>query len=235
MQIILNFDLDTPLEIPLNYNYQLQSAVYAKLREIGASDFWHDSGVGETEKFKFFVFGPLLGNYRIEDKKIIFTDSISFEIRSPFFDFCDDLQRSFELNPTIKLFNRTLFISGASLTNQHINAESVEFKTVSPILVYMKSDSGHMTFLSPGSVEFIDRLHDNFYKKYLAAYGVQPPELKITLLEKGKKVVTQYKDVWLTGYNCKFKVTAPHEALEFIYNCGFGERNSQGFGLIKII
>lgn len=84
MQIILNFDLDTPLEIPLNYNYQLQSAVYAKLREIGVSDFWHDSGLGESETFKFFVFGPLLGNYRIEDKKIIFTDSISLEIRSPF-------------------------------------------------------------------------------------------------------------------------------------------------------
>jgi CRISPR-associated endoribonuclease Cas6 len=92
-----------------------------------------------------------------------------------------------------------------------------------------------MNFLSPDSAEFIDGIHENFYKNYLAAYCTQPPELKITLLEKDKKVVTQYKDIWLTGYNCTLKVSAPSEALEFIYNCGLGERNSQGFGLVKII
>ena len=235
MQIVLNFDLDTPLEIPLNYNYQLQNAVYAKLKEIGVSDFWRGSGLGDSESFKFFVFGPLLGNYRIADKKIIFTDSVSLEIRSPFFDFCDDLQRGFELNPSIRIFDRTLFVSGAALTNRHINEESAEFKTVSPIVVCTKSESGRMNFLSPDSAEFIDGIHENFYKNYLAAYCTQPPELKITLLEKDKKVVTQYKDIWLTGYNCTLKVSAPSEALEFIYNCGLGERNSQGFGLVKII
>ncbi len=235
MQIKLIFKPDEPLAIPLNYNYQLQSAVYAKLAEICVSDFWHDNGFGDTETFKFFAFSPLLGNYIIEDKKIVFTDTISIEIRSPFFDFCDDLQRSFELKPSIKLFDTDLPISGAFLTNQHINEESACFRTVSPIVLYTRDEYDKMHFISPASSQFVDRLHENFYKKYKTAFDTQPPELEIRVTEIGKKIVTKYKEVWLTGYNCDLDITAPSEALEFIYDCGLGERNSQGFGLMRLL
>lgn len=235
MQISLLLSPHEPLEIPLNYNYQLQSVIYSKLKDVGTSDFWHDCGFGENETFKFFVFGPLLGNYRIEDKKIIFKDKINLEIRSPFFEFCDDLQRSIELNPTIKIFNQTLDVAGAFLNNRHINSDSVIFKTISPIIVSEKSEAEKTVFFRPDNPEFVYKLQENFYKKYKTAFDTQPPELKIEILEKGKKVVTQYKEIWLTGYNCTLKINAPNEALEFIFNSGLGERNSQGFGLVDII
>lgn len=235
MQISLVLTPYEPLKIPLNYNYQLQSAVYSKLKEVGASDFWHDCGFGEKEIFKFFVLGPLLGSYKIEDKKIIFSDEIAFEIRSPFYEFCDDIQRSIELNPTIKLFNQELAVSGAFLNNRHINSDTAIFKTRSPIMVSEQTMAQKTVFIRPGSPEFIYRLQENFYKKYKAAFDSQPPELKIELMEKGKKVVTQYKEIWLTGYHCTLKITGPNHALEFIYNTGLGERNSQGFGLMDII
>lgn len=235
MQITLILSLNEPLKIPFNYNYQLQSAIYSKLKETGSSDFWHDCGFGEKETFKLFVFGPLLGNYKIEDKKIVFHDEVALEIRSPFFEFCDDLQRSIEINPTIKLFNQKLNVSGAFLNNRHINSDSVIFKTISPILVSEQDAANKTIFLTPHSHDFIYRLQENFYKKYQVAFDAQPPELKIEILEKGKKVVTQYKEIWLTGYNCTLKISGPGHALEFIYNTGLGERNSQGFGLADII
>lgn len=235
MQISLILTPYEPLEIPLNYNYQLQSAIYSKLKEVGASDFWHDSGFGEKETFKFFVFSPLSGNYKIVDKKIIFQDKINLEIRSPFFEFCDDLQRSIELNPTIKIFNQVLHVSGAFFNNRHINSDSVIFKTISPIMLSEKTEAEKTVFIKPVSPDFVYRLQENFYKKYKAVFDGQPPELKIELLEEGKKVVTRYKEIWLTGYHCTLKITGPDHALEFIYNTGLGERNSQGFGLMDII
>lgn len=235
MQISLILTPQEPLKVPLNYNYQLQSAIYSKLKEVDASDFWHDCGFGEKETFKFFVFGTLLGNYKIEDKKIIFNSEITLEIRSPFYEFCDELQRSIELNPTIKLFNQELSVSGAFLNNRHINSDTVIFKTISPIIVSEKNEAEKTVFIKPDSPDFVYRLQENFYKKFKAAFNTQPPELKIELLEKGKKVVTQYKEIWLTGYHCTLKIAGPCHALEFIYNTGLGERNSQGFGLPDII
>ena len=44
MQILVRFQPSAPLIIPYNYNYQLQSALYALLAEVGESDFWHDKG-----------------------------------------------------------------------------------------------------------------------------------------------------------------------------------------------
>lgn len=235
MQIQLQLKPKTTLEIPLNYNYQLQSAIYSKLREIGVSDFWHDLGFGDKEAFKLFVFGPLKGNYKIEDKKIIFDDTVSLEIRSSIFDFCDDFQRSIEKNTTFKFFDEALSVCGASITNRHINSKRVIFKTASPIVLHTISGDGKTVYLKPESDEFLERLHENFYKKYYACYETEPPEIKIYLLDIGKKVVTKYKEIWVTAYNCTLEVEGPYDALEFLYNSGFGERNSQGFGMVDII
>ena len=101
MQMILKFQPDRPLRLPFNYQYQLQSAIYAKLEEIDVSDFWHDEGFGESRKFKAFTFSPLRGK-KTEDKansKLLYEGGVSLELRSPVFSFCDDMQRALELNP----------------------------------------------------------------------------------------------------------------------------------------
>lgn len=235
MQIQLQLKPKTTLEIPLNYNYQLQSAIYSKLRELGVSDFWHDLGFGDKEAFKLFVFSSLKGNYKIADKKIIFDDTIFLEIRSSIFEFCDDLQRSIEKNPTLKFFDEELTVCGATITNRHINSDCVEFKTLTPIVLSKMVSDGKTIYLRPDDSDFLNRLQENFYKKYKACYEVEPPEIKISVLDIGKKVVTQYKEIWITGYNCTLEVEAPYDALEFLYNSGFGERNSQGFGMVEVI
>lgn len=118
MQIYLNLQANNPLIIPLNYHYQLQSAIYSKLFEISASDFWHNYRFGNKRKFKSFVFGPLLGKYSISGKQICFENDISLEIRSPIFEFCDKFQRSMKGNPIIKLFDTTIDATSANITNK---------------------------------------------------------------------------------------------------------------------
>ena len=38
MQIECEFNIDQPISMPFNYNYQVQSAIYAKLRELNEFD-----------------------------------------------------------------------------------------------------------------------------------------------------------------------------------------------------
>lgn len=234
MQIYLTFKLDETLCIPLSYNYQLQSSIYSKLAEIGFSDFWHDEGFGETQNFKMFTFSPLSGSYSIVDKKICFENEISFEVRSPIFEFCDELQRSFEVRPYIKLFDTRLQLIGAGLTNQHINDGRALFSAASPVIVSTVLPDRKTEYFYPGDDCFIERLKNNYKNKFESAYEGNAPEIDIQVVSEGKKVVTKYKNIWLNGNKCELLVKGDCFALEFIYNSGLGEKNSQGFGFVNI-
>lgn len=234
MQLHLTFSLDEPLCIPLSYNYQLQSSIYSKLAEIDLSDFWHNEGFGYTQNFKMFTFSPLKGSYRIIDKKICFENKISFEVRSPIFEFCDELQRSFEHNPSIKLFNTRLNIVDACLTNRHLNEGHAVFSAVSPVIVHSVMPDGKTQFYFPCDDCFIDRLVNNYKNKFESVYEGEAPQISIKILNDGKKTVTNYKGIWLTGNKCELDIKGNWFALEFLYNSGLGEKNSQGFGFVDI-
>ena len=79
MQILLTLQPENELIIPFNYNHQLQSALYAKLREGGGAHI-HDEGYGEDRDFKAFVFGALQGEHRKEDKHFRFTGTVGKRI-----------------------------------------------------------------------------------------------------------------------------------------------------------
>lgn len=236
MQIKLLLKTEKTLEIPLSYNYQLQSAIYAKLQEIGESYFWHNEGFAfENSKFKGFVFGPLKGDYVIKEKHICFPSTFTLEIRSPNFQFCDAFQRSIEINPTLKFFNTEVNILDFTLSNKHINRTDVIFESVSPVVVRKKQSDGSTLYLSPDNVDFIADLKRNFYEKYKAIYKEEPEEIEIIPLGEHKKTVTQYKGIWVTGYSGNYCVKGNSKSLELIYNSGLGIKNSQGFGLVNII
>ena len=236
MQIILQLQPDRPLCVPFNYQYQLQSAIYKKLAEIDASDFWHDVGFGDARKFKAFSFGSLKGKYTVSENKIRFENSVSLEVRSPVFAFCDDLQRAFELHPQLKLFDTYLTVANASIGNRHINRSSTVFKTESPVLVYQSTDQGKTIYFTPEQEEFYIGICNNFERKYEAVFNTHAEHIQIRPVDFSfKKVVTRYKATWLTGYHGVFEVKGTPKSLEFLYDTGMGAKNPQGFGFIRIL
>jgi len=233
MQIILTIETDQPPVLPLSYNYMLQSAIYAKLREVGASDFPHDTGYGTNRRFKAFVFGPLTGRYSIEDKNIIFSDGVTLEIRSPVFGFCDALQRSIEREPYLALAGAKLRISGMRVENKHIEGGTVLFETLSPAVARMTLESGKTIYYSPYDSGFAKRVSDNFRRKFAACTGREPAPVIVRPVGSFKKTVTRYKGLWITAWSGRFETEGESEQLEFIYNAGLGEKNSQGFGMVR--
>lgn len=235
MQILLRLQPDRPLCLPFNYQYQLQSAIYAKLGEIDASDFWHDVGFGGKRKFKAFCFGPLKGKYTVRDNKILFENSISLEVRSPVFAFCDDLQRALELHPQIKLFDTTMTVTNVSIANLHINCPSAVFRTETPVLVYRNTEQGKTRYFTPEEDEFYIGLCNNFERKYEAVFRLPAEHIQIRQAGAFKKVVTRYKTTWLTTYQGVFEVKGSPKSLEFLYNAGMSSKSPQGFGFIRVL
>lgn len=234
MQIKIILRAENGLTIPLNYNHQVQSAIYAKLREVGESDFWHDCGFASEKVYKAFVFGALNGSHSVRDKHITFNGDISLEVRSPMLSFCDALQRSIELRPQIKLFDTCLDVVGAGLINQHINGRSAVFSTESPVIIYSTDEDKHTHFYSPDDECYVEMLTDNFKRKYIALTGAAADNIIIEPIGSHKKVVTNFKGTWLNGWKGRYRITGDFRALEFLYNAGLGSKNSQGFGLLKL-
>ena len=233
MQVTISMKAKKHFFVPFNYNYQLQSAIYGKLREINGSDFWHDQGFGDFRKFKGFTFGALKGRYTVRDNKIHFEENVSFEVRSPLFEFCDDFQRAVEYFPVFRLFDTELEVISVHTENRHINLSHTVFDAQTPIVI-RKTCGGYTQYFSPDDEEFFRGICSNFKNKYQSIFRMSAGELKVRPVGEYKKVVTNYKNTWITGYRGKIDVQASVSALEFMYNAGIGVKTSQGFGFADI-
>jgi len=231
INIILENDF---FSIRKDYHYQLQSAIYRKLDEINLSDFWHNQGFGEINKFKGFLFTPPNGNVVYGEDDIVIKGDIELSVRSPRFEFCDGIQRSLEKNPTIKLFDRTFPVIGASLNNIHINENKSIFYTLAPVVVHKRDEEGKRHYLSPKNPEFRPMLERNLARKYEAFFSKEAPKFEIIPLGEHRKIEINYKKGWITGYVGQYCILGNYEIQELAYNAGLGTKNAEGFGVLDI-
>ncbi len=78
----------------------------------------------------------------------------------------------------------------------------------------------------------------NFYRKYESCYGTKPKSgIGLYPVEVGNKdkVVTCYKGMMLSGWKGIYRLIGQRKYLDFLYQCGLGTKNSQGFGIFSVI
>jgi len=240
MQIKINIENNDKTAFPLNYNYQLQSAIYRLLSyDKNFSENLHDIGFGyeNSQKiFRLFTFGGLKGNYSIAGKKIIFKSDIILEIRSVSKKFCETLEKSIFNSKKIKLFDKTFRINMMEITDWHIEESNISIITSMPIVARLSSEDGKSIYYPPSSNKFYEIINNNFYSKYKSFYG-EFPKSEINLISKGnsKKIVTKYKNIWITAYHGNFCLSGNIEYLNFLYDTGLGGKNPQGFGMFDLV
>ena len=89
---------------------------------------------------------------------------------------------------------------------------------------------------APNQKEFYTLIDTNFRHKYQSYFG-HDSLTNITLLpvDHIKKVVTNYKNTWITAYHGIFELHGDIQSLLLLYDTGLGMKNSQGFGMFDII
>lgn len=240
MQLNVTIKLGRPLVLPINYQHILQAVIYNSLsRRNEYSTFVHDKGYAyEKRKFRMFTFSELEGKYEIREWKIIFRNSVRFEIRSPEVLFIQNLAQSFR-ETGIRFGENWYKDVAAEISDDAIEEEEIYIRMKTPICVYSTDlDTKKTYFYAPDEVMFYQMIIDNFVRKYQACYGVEPDEeIEIVPVEiTGRdKFVTKYKNFYISGWRGVYRLSGKRKYLDFLYQTGLGSKNSQGFGMFEVI
>lgn len=246
--------------IPYNYQYQFSSALYLLLK-FGSkefSDFLHNQGYKLNGKpYKLFSFAVQFEQFTSQKDCIkLLSPYLYLYVSSPIVD-------EFIKNFVIGTFERTFFYfsSGGNeikflinnmelLPQPEFEAES-KFKLLSPlVLSTLREHNGKLStyYLRPEDKDEINRiLTNNLSNKYELVNNKkldgkvelewdenylkkhQRITKKITINEHGKNPID------VVGLIAPFKLKGDKELIKIGYECGFGEKNSMGFGMAEKI
>ena len=238
MQIVVSIRNSRPLRVPQNYNYRMMNSIYDVLLadEKYAKFLERLEHKPENDRYRYFTFSPLKGGYRMENDVMIFGDAFYFEVRTPSQEFGNVLKNAIFERGTMDLFDNTLEVRMVKVYERRINGKSAEIRSVTPVVVYEKLSDGKIEYFSPDHLLFRKMINDDLNEKFLGAMGYEPPsDVAVDSLIKPEKVMSKIVENWVTGYNCRLRLSAHPQVLDFLYNMGLGNRNYLGFGMFEKI
>lgn len=230
------------VDIPVNYNYLIQSAIYRNLSKELAS-FLHDHGyVINNRKFTLFVFSRLQGYYEYlsKQRKIRFFNPIQLKISSPISRFTNDIAQMI-LNEGLYLNNELLKIDSIEVSSSEIKGNKIIVESLSPVVAYSTLTKGvgkkYTLYFQPNEKDFQRIVIENLQKKAQIIYGNDTAFEETVLIATGtyKKGITKYKDTIITGYSGKYILEGDKRLLQTAIDAGLGSKNSMGYGFIESI
>ena len=257
MRLRLKLRLTGSEYMTANYNYPLSSAIYSLLKfgSPGFSSFLHDIGYHlDGKKYKLFTFALRFENILFGDNRIkLLDDNAYLYISSPLIDdFIQNLVLGTFEKQQIEISgsgNNTRFIitQVESLPFPFLSEETA-FTLLSPLVLSTKHEhngSLKQYYLRPDDTSDINRiLSNNLKNKYKLVHGTESDASGITLewdkdYIKRKKRVTKkitinengINPIEVIGIQAPFTISGNPELIKTGYECGFGEKNSMGFGM----
>ncbi len=238
MQLRVTIRIKDNLVLPVDYNYILQSMIYKALgNNQEYSSLMHDQGFGNSGRsYKFFSFSRVEGQCFISDNKLVFKDSISFEVRSIIPQFIILIYKYFQEEGCT--FGRKRYRDvELKLEDRTIEQTDLVVNMVSPVCVFSTDfDTKHTRYYNPGEEEFYTRINNSFKSKYEALYGIVPEsDIRISkeLVIREDKMLTKYKGFLIEAWFGRYRIAGERKYLDFLYQTGIGSKTAQGFGLFE--
>ena len=235
MQIDLKISLDEPLVLPISYQHIIQ-AIFYKLMGDSNSKVYHNSGYSIRNKvYKPFSFSNIIGKYIIQGNNIVFYENIQIKFRSIDLDVISNISSSV-IKEGISIRKETFNNIEMKVFNQRIYKDKVLIKMLSPMTCYITDDNKKTIYYNPVQEEFYDAIQYNASQKYEAFCGkktnitIRPINININ-----DKCITKYKNTIIEGYLGEYMLSGETEMLDYLYNCGLGGKNAQGFGFFDLI
>ena len=227
--------------IPIQYNYLIQSAIYAALPEETAAHL-HDEGFKSGKRtFKMFTFSRLLGNFMLDrpTRTIAFPEGATLVIVSPDTKLFLPLINNLLTKNQLRIGRAAFRVEEMRFEEQKVEEETLTVRTLSPVVAYrtlLRPEGGKYTcYYQPGEREFEQLIAANLANKFEAFYGQQPPEGDVTVkpLDRPRLHVTSYKGTVVKGCTGRLKLKGPRELLQIALDAGLGGKGSQGYGCVE--
>lgn len=239
MQLIIKINLEQGLTLPLAHHHILQAVLYAPLRNDAYFSQLHEQGAMNGKRdYKLFTFSPIMGHYAVANHRITFDGEIELEVRSCNEELLERMADYFQTQG-IRFGDSVYKNVEVRMQDVHVESDDIVIQMISPMCAHETNESsGYTRYFNPREAEFYRYIESNFERKYRALHpsdeitGVSLSQIKVTKLDK---YVTRYKDFIIEGYKGIYRLTGPREYLDFLYQVGLGEKNSQGFGMFMIV
>ena len=261
MRLRIVAEIDHKTNVPFNYQAQIQACIYKLMEKASPeyTEFLHDIGfIDENKHLKLFAFSKLKF-YPMKINPRGFSNVIKIE-----FLFSTPVEKSFQ-NLVLGLFdknNLNLIINNHSNIFNITQVETLpepEFTSkmkcvcLSPICIStgMEVDGKFIThFLdymkSDERPHFIENIKNNLLRKYRILnnqdYPGEPlfdfafdPEYIVKKKGKISKLIHFNKNNKIIAMEAPFTIETDSKLIKIGYDCGFGIKNSAGFGMCETI
>ncbi|ADG13896.1 CRISPR-associated protein Cas6 [Methanocaldococcus infernus ME] len=234
MRVKVSLSADEPFKISFNHQYYLASAIYNIVKE-GNPNFAEK--LHKIRDFKFYTFSTLKLPRRVIYKDYLesYDGKAYFYVSSPNKEFIECFVNGLFEKGRIRVGNIIFHIERISLLESP--KEFKILKTLSPIYLKTKvEEDGRLKTkdLLPTHSKFYENLKKNLKRKYEKYFNKECNlDFDFEILKfKPKRV--KIKGGYLTCSDLVFKVWGDYELIKFGYDCGFGEKNSLGFGMVEV-
>jgi len=231
--------VSNPTFIDFNHSYHLASMIYRTIERV---DPELSLELHTPSTFKFFTFSRLMvegRKFRIENGKMrLLNPNVHFFFSTLRNYIGATLVEGLLEKPEVKIGDAKFVVSGIRVLKEKEIGRKERFITLSPINVTTVSDNGRRRIvdLYPDNTKFYENLKKNLVKKYVTYYGKGPKDDDFRLkVISTKPVRVQLKNTFHRASLMVFEAEGSRELLEMGYKAGFGERNSMGFGMVKVV
>lgn len=250
MRIKVILVTDVPISIPINYQYQLSSAIYNLLQKADqeyARELHQKGYEFGSKKFKLFTFSSLFPDfYKIRGKEMIIAPGkINFYIGSLKNEFIMNFASGIFSNHILRIGRASFLISQVEAIPTPKFATTMKFKCLSPVVATTKQEINGA--IKPRDCQLEDKKYaeniiQNLKTKYELIYDKPFSNGDLTIsfkpedVEKYKKgKLIYYKNTFVKGFLCPFEATGSSELMEIMWELGAGEKNSGGFGMVEVM
>ncbi len=241
MRVHVTFQADKPVLLPWNYPEKLQGFVYRTIGKASpelAARLHSEGFVVGSHRYKLITFSWLYPrSATMKGNGLLMEPPIHWWMSSPLATvieaFLYGLLTSFE----VSLGNQKLVVDVVHVEPNLLSDEKMLLETLSPIVAstgVLEEGKLRKVFLSPESQEFSRVITENLQRKAAALWGKEiPGEVEMKPVHFRSRLITIY-GVKVRCYEGVFDARGNPELLRLGYEAGFGERNFQGFGMMRL-
>lgn len=250
MRIQILADVGKQITLPINYNHLLVGAIYRFLAESNPeyAGFLHDEGYQAAKKrFKLFTFSQLMAERRhITGEQIHFRSTLTWFVSSPTEQFLSHFADTLLTQGRLSIGQQQLKILDVNIPRTPRFQSEMRFRCLSPIVMSTVRDRDgqrEMHYCLPDDPELSELIRQNLIRKHEAIHGSAPQNdaLKFRFdsayIKRKQGRVTRlvdFKGIKIRGILCPFRVSGSPALVQVGYECGFGDKNSAGFGMAEV-
>jgi len=252
MRIKVLLENPEKIELPVNYNHYLSSAIYGYLNHSDAeyAFFLHEEGytTPKGKRFKFFTFSQLQAEKRriVGDKIQFLSPSMTWYVSSPSESFLGNFAAALLEHRKLDIAGTKLRLKDVFIPKSPRFFERMCFTCLSPITIstVIERDGQKIAhYCRPDEKQFSEKIRQNLIGKYEALHEQLPSSDDFRLefdaeyqKRRGGRItkLIKFKDIDVIGVMAPFNVEGNPGLIQIGYECGFGDKNSAGFGMAEV-